>query len=89
MTSLRAGAAILIALTGSTVFAVVMIGSHRTTGLLSPGLWVALVLLTAFAKVAAIGYWFMELRSAPKALRYLFFGWCVAFATAVVAVAGT
>ena len=36
-----------------------------------------LVLLVAFAKVLAVGMYFMELRRAPLPLKLLFGGWCV------------
>jgi hypothetical protein len=34
------------------------------------------VLVVAFAKVYLVGRYFMELRDAPRALRYGFAGWC-------------
>jgi hypothetical protein len=35
------------------------------------------VVATGFVKVALIGEHFMELRTAPSQMRYLFLGWCV------------
>jgi hypothetical protein len=35
------------------------------------------VLVVAFGKVYLVGRYFMELRDAPRALRYGFAGWCV------------
>jgi hypothetical protein len=36
-----------------------------------------LVVLTGFVKVALIGEHFMELRTAPPQMRFVFLGWCV------------
>lgn len=36
-----------------------------------------LVIVTGFMKVALIGDHFMELRSAPPQLRWVFMGWCI------------
>jgi caa(3)-type oxidase subunit IV len=35
------------------------------------------ILTIAFAKVEIVGLYFMELRVAPRALRYVFTAWCV------------
>jgi heme/copper-type cytochrome/quinol oxidase subunit 4 len=35
------------------------------------------ILTIAFGKVAIVGLYFMELRTAPRALRYIFTAWCV------------
>lgn len=49
---------------------------HGTTRLVS-----VLVVLTGFAKVALIGEHFMELRTAPPQMRFVFLGWCVVVPT--------
>ncbi|WP_067650426.1 cytochrome C oxidase subunit IV family protein [Nocardia harenae] len=87
MSAFRTSALVLLVLTALTVFGVVVIDSHSATALLGRELWIAVVLLAAFGKVGAIGYWFMELRTAPPRLRYLFFGWCAVFAAVLVALA--
>ena len=43
-----------------------------------------LVVLVAFAKVSAIGTYFMELRHAPAALQLLFQSWCFLGTAAIV-----
>ncbi|MGH8195324.1 MAG: cytochrome C oxidase subunit IV family protein [Woeseiaceae bacterium] len=56
--------------------------------LVRPSLWLSDMLLTvAFIKVGVIGWWFMELRGAPPALRLIFGGWVVAATTALILVA--
>ncbi len=84
---LRTSALVLLVLAALTVFGITVIDSHRTTALLGPQLWVTIVLLTAFAKTVAIGYWFMDLRLAPRSLRWAYFGWVAVFAAATVVLA--
>jgi len=50
------------------------LGDH---GVRDAGLASLLVLFVAFAKVCAVGMYFMELRDAPIPLRLVFQGWCV------------
>jgi hypothetical protein len=45
----------------------------------------ALVLVVAMAKVDLVGRWFMELRLAPRGLRWAFDGWCVGVGVLLVA----
>lgn len=45
---------------------------------------ITIVLVTAFAKCLIIGLQFMELRHAPRMLRYAFFVWTTAVCTTLV-----
>lgn len=44
------------------------------------------VLGTAFAKIWIVGFQFMELRGAPRALRYAFDAWTLGICTVLVAI---
>jgi hypothetical protein len=84
---LRTSATVLIVLTVVTLLGVAVIDAHRTTQLLGPGPSVTLILLTAFGKTAAIGYWFMDVRHAPRPLQAAYGGWVAVFAMATIALA--
>jgi ABC-type Fe3+ transport system permease subunit len=49
-------------------------------------IFVAGVIITAFVKVWMVGLQFMEIKSAPRLLRYLFEGWTVALCAALIVV---
>lgn len=56
-----------------------LVGAERGHGLIALG-----VIVLAFAKVAVIGRYFMELRDAPPLLQWMFNAWCVVACAGVV-----
>lgn len=64
-----------------TIVWAVLMAATLVSWYLGDGHWAnklvaVLVVLTGFAKVALIGEHFMELRTAPPQLRFVFLGWC-------------
>jgi hypothetical protein len=57
--------------------AATLVSWYLGDGHLATKLAAVLVVVTGFAKVALIGEHFMELRTAPPQLRFVFLGWCV------------
>ncbi len=84
---LRTSAIVLIILTAVSIFMVAVIDSHRIVELMGRELWIPLLLTVSFAKVAAIGYWFMDLRSSAVWLRAVFAGWVSVFWLGTILVA--
>jgi hypothetical protein len=61
----------------AVLMAATLVSWHLGDGHLATKLVAVLVVVTGFAKVALIGEHFMELRTAPPQLRFVFLGWCV------------
>lgn len=75
-------AAVWVFLVAVTLFSLAMSTSQHIS---DPGeVTGMLILLLAFVKVWLVGMYFMELRGAPRLLRALFNGWCVAVGVGVV-----